>query len=348
MKKKAVRRKKISLWAIAAATLLALAFAFTWRWLSDNKIPNFRRDAVIYVRPETTADEVYAELIRDAGVRRPYSLDRVFRNKRVSEYITPGRYVVKSDYTGVYVARMLNNGWQTPCKLVLSGTMRRKEQIASKVGLQLMVDSSTVMRALSDKALLARFGFTPSNVFSLFIPDTYEMYWTADMEDVLARQKAAYDAFWTEERRAKAKALGLTPAQASVLASIVAGETNYQPEMPKIAGVYLNRLHIGMKLQADPTVAFCLGYNTGRILKKDLQIDSPYNTYKYPGLPPGPICVPSKPCLEAVLAPEGDYLYFCANSNFDGTHLFAKSYAEHLRNARAFQRNLNNQKNKGR
>jgi len=336
--------KKISLLVVLANVLLALAFGYTWRWLSDNKIPNFRKDTVIFVRPETTADDVYAILIREAGVRRPYSLDRVFRDKKVAEYITPGRYEVKSSYTGVYVARMLNNGWQTPCKLVLSGSLRKKEQLAAKISSQLMMDSISVINALSDKALLARFGFTPSSVFSLFIPDTYEMYWTSTVEDLLARQKEAYDDFWNDDRRAKAKAQGLTPAQVSVLASIVAGETNHQPEMSKIAGVYLNRLHKGMKLQADPTVAYCLGYNTKRILKKDLMIDSPYNTYKHPGLPPGPICVPSKPCLEAVLAPEGDYLFFCANSNFDGTHLFAKSYLDHCRNARAFQKSLNNQK----
>jgi len=330
--------------ALVAGVLLSFAFVFTWRYLSDNKLPNFRKDTVIFVRPETTADDVYATLIRDAGVRRPYSLDRVFRDKKVSEYITPGRYEVKSSYTGVYVARMLNNGWQTPCRLVLSGSMRKKEQIASKISSQMMVDSAAVMKALGDKALLARFGVTPASVFSLFIPDTYEMYWTDEVEAILAKQKEAYDAFWTEERRAKAKAQGLSQAQASVLASIVAGETNCREEMPKIAGVYLNRLHKGMRLQADPTVAYCLGYGTKRILKKDLKIDSPYNTYKYAGLPPGPICVPSRACLEAVLAPEGDYLFFCANSNFDGTHLFAKSYEEHCKNARAFQKSLNNQK----
>lgn len=312
-----------------------------WNWYSDNKRPNFIREAVIFVRPDSSVDEVYAQLINKAGVRRPYSLDHAFKDKQVEQYMQPGRYEIKPEYTSVYVARMLNNCWQTPAKLVLSGTMRQKSQLASKISSQLMIDSLDVINALSDKDLLKKYGYTPQNVFSLFIPDTYEMWWTATMEDVLAKQKQANDSFWTDERKAKARAQGLSPQEVSVLASIVSGETNYEPEMPKIAGVYLNRLHKGMKLQADPTVAYCLNYEVNRILNKHLLIDSKYNTYRYPGLPPGPIAVPSKACLEAVLNPEGNYLFFCANSTFDGTHLFAVSYNDHLRNARAFQAALN-------
>ena len=328
-----------ALFLLAGAMLLLGAFA-CWNYLSDSRLPNFRNETVLLVYPDTTPDEVYAALVREAGVRRPYSLDRVFRRKRVEEFLTPGRYEIKPSYTSVYVARMLNNGWQTPGRLVLSGTIRKKSQLASKISAQMMMDSTEVMRALCDKELLARFGFTPSNVFSLFIPDSYEIYWTSTMEEVLSKQKKAYDAFWTQERLSKAAAQGLTPRQVSVLASIVKGETNCEAEMPRIAGVYLNRLHKGMKLQADPTIAYCLDYNTSRILKRDLQINSPYNTYLHAGLPPGPISVPTKACLDAVLNPEGNFLYFCANSTFDGTHLFAVTYAEHQRNARAFHKAL--------
>ena len=340
----AKKKKKKKFPVAAVLLLLALAAVggyYAFSYISDNKWPNFKNEVVIFVRPETTADEVYAELIREAGVKRPYSLSHAFQQKQVSEYMKPGRYEIKPEYTSVYVARMLNNCWQSPAKLVLSGTMRKNEQLASKISNQLMIDSLDVLKALNDKDLLSKYGFTPRNVFSLFIPDTYEMFWTATMEDVLSKQKQAYDAFWTQERLAKAKAQGLTQAQVSILASIVKGETNYEPEMPKIAGVYLNRLHIGMKLQADPTIAYCLNYEVNRILRKHLTINSPYNTYLYAGLPPGPIAVPTKACLDAVLNPEGDYLYFCANSSFDGSHLFAKSYSDHLKNARAFQSALN-------
>ncbi|MBR1575679.1 MAG: endolytic transglycosylase MltG [Bacteroidales bacterium] len=338
--KQALDRKLLIGGIVAAVVLLAL-FAKVWTWLSDNRLPNFRKESVLFVRPDTGADEVYATLINEAGVKRPYSLDRAFKSKKVADNLEPGRYLIKPGYTSVYVARMLNNGWQTPAKLTLSGTLRRKAELATKISRQLMIDSADVIKALNDRAMLSAYGFTPDNAFSLFIPDTYEMYWTSTMKDVLDKQKEAYDAFWTADRIAKAKAQGLTPKEASILASIVKGETNYEPEMPKIAGVYLNRLHKGMKLQADPTVAYLLDYKVNRVLFKHLQIESPYNTYKYEGLPPGPIAVPTKACLEAVLNPQGDYLFFCASSEMDGTHKFAKDLSGHMKNARAFQSELN-------
>ena len=339
-KKKGIDRKLL-LGGILAAVLLGIGFLVVWRWISDNRLPNFRKEAVLFVRPDTPIGEVYGVLIGKAGVRRPYSLNRAFTDKKVAENLQPGRYLIKPGYTSVYVARMLNNGWQTPARLTLSGSLRKKSDLAAKISHQLMIDSVDVIKALNDKAMLSAYGFTPQNVFSLFFPDTYEMYWTATMKEVLDKQKEAWDHFWTADRVAKAKAQGLTPKQASILASIVKGETNYEPEMPKVAGVYLNRLHKGMKLQADPTVAYCFDYEPGRILLKHLQVESPYNTYKYAGLPPGPIAVPTKACLEAVLNPEGDYLYFCASSAFDGTHNFAKDLNGHLKNARAFQSELN-------
>lgn len=167
------------------------------------------------------------------------------------------------------------------------------------------------------------------------------MYWTASPQEIFERFRKEYDAFWTPGRIDRAEALGLDRMEVSVLASIVNGETLRKSEYPQIAGVYLNRLERGMKLQADPTVAFCFNYGPDRILKKHTRVDSPYNTYRYAGLPPAPINVPPKACIDAVLNPDThDYLYFCASPDFDGTHRFASSYSEHLRNARAFQRAL--------
>ena len=324
------------------AALAVVAGVLAWRWYNDNKRPNFKHEAVIYVYPGDDAGEVMKTIADSAGVLRMSSLVRAFEDKKVSEYIQPGRYVVKPSSSSVYVARMLNNGWQSPTRLVLSGTMRRKGDIARKIANQMMVDSAEVTAALNDDALLSEFGFNSVNVFSLFIPDTYEMYWTASVRDILQKQKDAYDAFWTPENVAKAQKLGLTKEQVSILASIVKGETNYEPEMPAVAGVYLNRLRIGMLLQADPTVAYCFDYEPNRILLRHLQVDSPYNTYKYAGLPPGPIAVPTKACLNAVLNPDPhNYIYFCANADFSGTHAFASTLAEHMRNARAFQAELN-------
>lgn len=338
-------KKKSVILSILAAVLVvgAIGAAVLGRWFVDNKQPNFKREAVIYVYPEMDAQQVLQYIADSAGVQRLKSLKRAFEDKQVGTYIQPGRYVVKPSSTSVYVARMLNNQWQTPTSLVLSGTMRDKGAIARKIANQMMVDSASVYAALNDDALLSKYGFNSTNVFSLIIPDTYEMYWTASIEDILQKQKDAWDAFWTEDNLRKAKALELTKEEVSIVASIVKGETNYEPEMPSVAGVYLNRLRIGMRLQADPTVAYCFGYKLNRILLKHLEVDSPYNTYMYEGLPPGPIAVPTKACLEAVLNPDRHgYLYFCANSDFSGTHKFAVTYSEHLRNAREFQTALNN------
>ena len=327
--------------------VLAIAGAYGYSWLRDNKLPNFRQQAEIYVYPGAEANKVLEEIADKAKVRNRASLERSFKAKRVAEYLTPGHYTVSPGDASVYVARMLNNGWQSPVRLSLTGNLRVKGNIAAKIASQLMLDSATVHRALDDERLLADYGFTPRNVFSLLTPDTYDIYWTASMVDVFDKQKAAWDAFWTAERDAKAKALRLTRQQVSVLASIVKAESNNEAEMPKIAGVYLNRLKIGMPLQADPTIAFCYDYKLSRILLKHLEVDSDYNTYKHTGLPPGPICVPTRAALDAVLNPDfggtwgAGNLYFCANADFSGTHVFAKTLAEHNRNAQAFQAELN-------
>lgn len=339
-------KKKVLIPAAAVVIVLAavLGGKFVF-WYIDNKAPNFENEAVIEVNQLADPDLAIVDIVENAGVKRLKSLERAFKDKKVAEYIQPGRYVIKPEFSSVYVARMLNNCWQTPTNLVLSGTMRTKEAIVRKIDSQMLVQNHVILEALSDDELLSRYGFNSRNVFSLFIPDTYEIYWTASIEEILQKMKDAYDAFWTAENVQKAKNLGLTKEEVSILASIVSGETNYEPEMPSVAGVYLNRLRIGMKLQADPTVAFCFNYEPNRILNKHLEVDSPYNTYKYEGLPPGPICVPSKACLNAVLNPDKHgYLYFCANADMSGTHKFATTYSEHLRNAREFQTALNNRK----
>ena len=312
---------------------------FGGRWYGDNRKSNFSGKAELFVYPDMTASDVLAA-IPDSVVMRPSSLRRVFAGLGDNE-IRPGHYVIEKGKPSVYVPRMLRAGWQTPVKLVLSGTMRLKGGIARKISNQMMMDSSEVAAALDDRDLLATYGFNPTDVFSLIMPDTYEVYWTDPMKVVLDKQKAAYDAFWTEDNLKKAAAQGLAQKEVSVVASIVKAESNHEPEYPSIAGVYLNRLHQGMKLQADPTVAYCFDYSLNRVLYKHLEVDSPYNTYRYEGLPPGPICVPDKPSLEAVLNPDKHgYIFFCASPALDGTHRFAVTAAEHGRNAREFQRAL--------
>ena len=335
-------RDKIILWVLVPlVVLIAVAGFFAWRYYVDYRRPNFSDRYVLYVYPEMNASDVVDTLIAKSVVICPKSVERCFDREDVASRIKPGRYVILPSHTSIYLARMLNMGWQTPQNLTLSGTIRTKGRLAKKISSQMMVDSASVASALDDTSFLARYGFTPETVFALFLPDTYQMYWTATVEDIFDRMKKEYDIFWNEDRLSMAARQNLTPLQVSVLASIVSGETLKDFEYPRIAGVYLNRYRKKMKLQADPTVAFCFDYKLDRILKKHLKVDSPYNTYKYSGLPPAPINVPPTACLEAVLSPERhSYLYFCASPEFDGTHRFAASFSDHSKNAREFQRAL--------
>ena len=335
-------KAKIVLAVVILLALLGGAAGFVLgRYYIDNRMPNFSEKYVLYVYPDMTTSEVMDSLQAGAGTVRPKSLKRAFDKMETSQKMKPGRYVVDASSTSIYVARMLVFGWQTPQNMTLSGTLRKKDRIAQRISSQMMVDSASVADALNDEVFLAGYGFTPENVFAMILPDTYEMYWTVSVKEIFDRFKKEYDAFWTEDRLAKAKAQGLSQMEVSVMASIVSGETLKVAEYPVIAGVYLNRYNKGMKLQADPTIAFCYDYTLDRILKKHLTVDSPYNTYKHVGLPPAPINVPPKACLEAVLNPQKhNYIYFCASPAFDGTHKFAVTYTEHLKNARAFQREL--------
>ena len=335
-------KRNIIIILIASCALIGAVTGFFFgRWYNDNRRPNFTEKYVLFVWPETSVQTVIDSLVSGAGAQRPRSLERCFEEENLAACMKPGRYVIEPSFTSIYVARMLTHGWQTPGNMTLSGTIRTKARLAQKIAAQMMADSASIAQALDSAEFLQPYGFTPENVFAMILPDTYQMYWTASVREIFDRLKKEYDTFWTPERLDKAKAQKLNQMQVSVLASIVSGETLKSFEYPRIAGVYLNRYRKGMRLQADPTVAFCFNYEPDRILKKHLKVDSPYNTYKYAGLPPAPINVPPKACLEAVLSPENHkYLYFCASPDFDGTHRFAVTYSEHQKNARAFQREL--------
>ena len=338
-----MKKKKLTVIAVSAAAVL-VAGVCLWvglRYLTDTRMPNFSKEYVLYVYPDMSAETALDSIAAGAGVIRPGSMDRCAGKEDLSGRICPGRYEIDPSMTSIYVVRMLCNGWQSPQKLTLSGTIRSKGKLASVIDRQMMVDSVTVDSLLNSNEFLQQFGFDSTNVFALFLPDTYYMYWTATPDEIFSRFRKEYDAFWTEDRLAKADSLGLSQMEVSILASIVSGETLKAFEYPAIAAVYLNRLRIGMKLQADPTVAYCFDYKLNRILRVHTRVDSPYNTYRYAGLPPAPINVPPKACIDAVLNPDRhDYLYFCASPDFNGTHRFASTYREHLVNARAFQRAL--------
>ncbi len=321
--------------------IAAIAFFLlvqVWGYVRDSRIPNFTAPSEVYVSDTTTVDGVIAQIKRTSGIRFEKSMRRVFARKRVKDFITPGYYKIEPSYSSVYVARMLNNAWQTPVKVTLSGSLRLKSEVASRIGKKILLDSATIHNALDDKRFLEKYGFTPQTVFALIIPDTYEIYWDASLDDLFSLFRREYDKFWTEDRLSKSSKLGLTPLEVSIVASIVRCESNYIPEYKDLAGVYLNRLKKRMKLQACPTVAFCYDFKLNRILNKHLKVDSPYNTYTHTGLPPGPICCPTKAALDAVLDANtaSGYLYFCASTTKPGQHLFARTYSEHSRNARTY------------
>ena len=337
---KAVGKRKGLLWALVGIGLAVAVVAGIrlYNAFYDRKAPNFSGTYEFFVRPGMESSAVVDTLLRSGVVLNGRSLHRTL-DPLTSMKV--GHYTVDRKSSSMYVARMLSKGWQTPVNLTLSGTIRTPQVLARKIGNQMLADSAAVADFALSADSLARYGIPPSLLFTIVIPDTYQMMWTSSVRDIFDRFKKEADAFWTDERVRLARGRGLDPVGVSTLASIVDGETQYGPEQSTVAGVYLNRLRLGMPLQADPTVAFCFDYSLSRILTRHLDVDSPYNTYRYAGLPPGPISCPPKSCLEAVLhAQDHSYLYFCADPSFNGTHRFAATYSEHLQNARAFQRAL--------
>lgn len=338
---------KITLWVLASLCVAAVAAAAVvgYMWYADKRMPNFSKKYVLYVYPDTPLSVVEDSLITYAGVKDVNGLMRTMRNENVEGNIKPGRYVIDNKVSSTYVARMLKFGWQTPQSLTFSGSVRTRSKVVKSISKQMMVDEETVEKALMDNEFLANYGVDSLDFFTIIIPDSYQIYWTASIEDIFARLRKEYDSFWTRDRLQKAREIGLTQHEVSVLASIVQGETLREEDYPIIAGVYLNRLRRNMKLQACPTICYLFDYKLNRVLQKHLSIDSPYNTYIYTGLPPTPICSPSKACLDGVLnAQKHDYIFFCASPEFDGTHRYAATYEEHQANAKAFQTALNNRK----
>jgi UPF0755 protein len=259
-----------------------------------------------------------------------------------SGMVKPGRYAIKPGMNNLQLIRSLRSGRQAAVKLVIN-KMRTKTEVSLFLGSKFEAGAASWDSLLSSSSFLNNFGADTNTALTLFIPNTYEIYWNTAPDKVLKRLYSEQQKFWTDARVGKASQQKLTPAQAYTLASIVEEESNYKKERPNIASVYLNRLHTGMRLQADPTVKFAVGnFELRRILQGHTQTVSPYNTYLVTGLPPGPICIPSTNSIDAVLdAPSTTYLYFCANADFSGSHVFATTYADHLVNARAFQKALN-------
>lgn len=253
-----------------------------------------------------------------------------------------GRYAVDPDASMLSVLRLVRNHTQSPLNVVVP-SVRTMGDLAGRLAKQLMIDSIEVVQLLTSDSVMTSLGYDQQTFPGMIIPNTYEMYWDVSADNLLKRLKKENENFWNKERQAKAKAMGLDANQVATLASIVDSESAYNPEKPRIAGLYLNRMKKGMLLQSDPTVIYALGdFTIRRVLNRHLEVDSPYNTYKYKGLPPGPIRIPSIAGLDAVLNHENNnYLYMCAKEDFSGSHNFAVTYAEHQANARRYVKALN-------
>ena len=259
----------------------------------------------------------------------------------VWDKLRPGKYELKNSMSIFQLARKLRNNQQEPVNLVIT-KLRTKEQLAGLIGRKFETDSVTMLNYITGEQI-RQYDLDSNTVMSAVFPDTYTYHWTASPVTIFEKLNSQYKKIWNEDRKAKAAALGITPTQAYILASIIEEETNVQEDKPLMASVYLNRLKKGIRLGADPTVKFALkNFELRRIYEKHLLTDSPYNTYRYSGLPPGPICTPSLKTLDAILdAPNTNYLYFVAKSDFSQRHVFTETYSEHLKYARQYQDALN-------
>ena len=251
----------------------------------------------------------------------------------------PGHYTFQAQIGDRELLERLKYGYQTPVRITWNNFVKTREDLAGKVTHHLLMDSTTLLRHLEDDQYLKQFGFNKETSRCLFIPNTYEVYWNISVDKLFQRMVREYNAFWNDERLAKADSLGLTPVEVAIVASIVEGESHNKKELPLIASLYLNRLHKGMLLQACPTIKYAVGdFKLKRILYRHLAVDSPYNTYKNPGLPPGPIRCPAPQTIDIVLnAPKTDYLFMCASPELNNTHVFSSSFSGHANAAAQYR-----------
>lgn len=299
----------------------------------------------LYIPTGIKKDSIIKLLNAEFLVRDTASLSWVMERKNYQNHIHPGKYLIRDKMSNNALVDMLRSGKQEPIKYVIK-LHRSINNVSYKAATELEADYGDLILLFNDDEFLDSLGLTRESALGIIIPNTYYLNWNTSAREFILRMHSEYTKFWNKQRTEKAQKLGLTPMEVVILASIVERECKWTDEMPRVAGVYLNRLKRNIKLQADPTVIYAVGdFEIRRVLKKHIETDSPYNTYKYKGLPPGPICTPSITTIEHVLnAEKHKYMYFCASDDFSGYHLFAKNHLEHIINAKKFQRALNKKK----
>ena len=331
---------KGGIFLVTTIVLVMISFYGYQIFFADN-IQIDKEDFVLYI-PEGAKFQQVVDTLEKHEVCND-RLSFMFLSKLLGyrEKIIPGRYLLTKNSSNFKLFKMLIKGRQTPLKLTFNN-IRLKEDLAEKVGSKLSFGNEGMMKILNDKALAAKYGLDTANIMALFIPNTYELYWTIKPEEFVEKMNKEYQNFWNTDRKAKAKALQLTTTEISILASIVEEETKENEEKPIVAGVYYNRLQKGQRLQADPTVKFALrDFSIKRIRFGHLENNSPYNTYRKTGLPPGPICLPMISSIDAVLnLKKHDFYFFCADPKKPGYHLFTKTFEEHSKTAENYRESL--------
>ncbi|MCX6272033.1 MAG: endolytic transglycosylase MltG [Bacteroidetes bacterium] len=340
-----VKRSRKQIFLVALLLLFLIGVIIAGQFIYKIYGPNTQvvdTECYLYIPTGAEFKSVTDSLSKHHWLKNVLSFEWVAKKKKYINHVRPGRYHIINGFSNNSLVNLLRSGIQAPVKLVFNN-IRTKKQLAGRIGQQLETDSVQLLQLLSDPAFTKTYGFNPENILCMFIPNTYEIYWNISSKRFCSRMNQEYMKFWTNDRLEKASSLELTPVEVCILASIVEMETIKEDEKPRVAGVYLNRLREDMLLEADPTLVFALGdFTIKRVLQQDLSLDSPYNTYKYKGLPPGPITLPSVGSLDAVLHPVNhNYLYFCAKSDLSGYHNFSKTLAQHMVYAREYQSAMN-------
>lgn len=333
------RKQKIFIGLFMGSVLLfvTLSFYFYQIFFAKNVLVN-KQDKILIIPPDTDYEKLVPYLQKEEYISDLMSFRFVSKVLKYNQKIKAGRYLVKANDNNLNFVRMLRAGNQYPVKVTFNN-VRLKRDLAGKITRNLLLDSAEFLQKINQPDFVANYGFDTTSIVSMFLPNTYQMYWTTSVEELFEKMSKEHQKFWNKKRLDKAQEIGLEPLKISVLASIVEAETKKKDEAARVAGVYINRLRTGELLRADPTVIFAIGdFSIKRLLFKHLEFDSPYNTYKYAGLPPGLICLPSIHSLDAVLNYEKhDFIFFCAKEDFSGYHNFAVSYNEHLQNAKRYQ-----------
>ncbi len=329
----------IALIAMAAAGLILLGLPYYH--VKMQKV-SLEETVYIYVTPDDNAASIMQKIDSAAHPESTKGFALLADHNNFDSRQRSGKFAIKDGDCMQDIYRRIVGNEQTPVRITIPSA-RTIDQVIGTVARNLMMDSTELASLTDNNTYISCLGYTPETFSSLFIPDTYEVYWNITPDEFIQRMMKERRAFWNDGRKAKAKSLGMTPEEVATLASIVDEETNSNAEKPIVAGLYINRLKRGMPLQADPTVKYALGDPTRkRILNKDLEVESPYNTYKHKGLPPGPIRIPTKQALESVLDhTRHDYLFMCAKEDLSGRHNFARTLSEHNANARRYQQALN-------